>query len=1304
MVDHVFILLYNEDKKEEIKKYFIEQISEEIITFVNVPNTDDEIKEQFNTDIETIKKKDFTTEQISKYETVIKSIFKSDNIENYKTFLILDETYELLKPWNEIVEYIKPHLNNKDWNALSLEFGSTNNTNDLCSITKKTARVTGTVYKTDIINEKIKNRKIPMKYDIDYFIRTRIYLKFLSTCQKLVKSSSYKNPPKTNKSAPKTIRKELKSKYIEGDILQLPMVKTIVVSVDIHSNKPDDFIDEIMTMYPNTNFYNNEDVKPTIGEPLYMDTDKGRTIIWTFYDSKKEPSTQTNQLRKSLKKIVEQGTYDTLTFSYGYGNRSEWDTMKRIIDKLNIKTHIIKSPNVRLYDGDKSKYENLGLKLVTQEKKTQPTMDLSRPQSKDRNLLHRDKGYGLYMKQLLTRKITLPIQSIGSNQQTIIETYLKRTIEGRCIPEGFVRPNSIRIVRITYPILSGTNVIIHVIFTALICNPVANIEFKGVITNKTKAGLIVRSREDISPIIVFLARDHHYKNRRFNRMNVGDTVNVRIIGRRFEIGDTYIYCIGVMSDYRSRQEEMTSLRDIPVQYKKPSFKPSSTNAAVWLVMKDEKYIAGALASCWSWKASGSSVDCVCMMTPDIYSNKTLLKDALKVFDIVVEVPYITQESNLRKAIQDKYSHWVSDSYTKWNCLLLDQYEKILFIDADTVIVHCMDELFNCSTPSGTFSSPWVSPYNTKSHKSNPFYEYENHCERIPRDIMEQGKETHFLIGTSVLLKPNENDYISFRSWLNSQKPFGYTSSGSMLDEQSISLFYHEVKQTEWNYIDQRYNAIPWKLNWIMRLYENPEKNIPYIYHYFNIKPWNMEHNTYNSLDLWWSFVSMLINQYPELKKYYSSEQLSSFNSNKNRCFFCEYLGRDDRHMFINDNTNEFECPYQKQFNSKCKRLDIQNVIITGEEPDETFILKGGDTTKQINEYLLKLKERFETSINEEPTRKTKLNDKETILCYNESCGILKEHLNERQIDTVERVQSSFNANTYPNIHLIIPYMVRDNNYILQPWDLTLSTYLKNNELSTKDIITIFKQFTILIYKFQSPNYIGRMHCNIDLDSIVCYKLPIDMNIRRLQYVYGDNHIEIPLLQDRYILSLKNYESSKPISDFKDTLYKTNEDFETFIHTLEEYKQTIIKNNFNKDDIKKLLTEHNIDIKNEDRLFDLIETNELYDELIATNKDLLICAINAEHIENELNILREYYKKFINNGIEFLFKEEEEPKHSLQDIIDGVEKLFSLNESLNIHIKINDVERPFDGDDKTIMIHSIEGYNKLLEVHSIKIDS
>ena len=62
--------------------------------------------------------------------------------------------------------------------------------------------------------------------------------------------------------------------------------------------------------------------------------------------------------------------------------------------------------------------------------------------------------------------------------------------------------------------------------------------------NITKAGIRAETDEQSSPVVVFIARDHHHNNETFSEIKVDDSINMRVIGIRYELNDKYISVIG----------------------------------------------------------------------------------------------------------------------------------------------------------------------------------------------------------------------------------------------------------------------------------------------------------------------------------------------------------------------------------------------------------------------------------------------------------------------------------------------------------------------------------------------------------------------------------------------------------------------------------------------------------------------------------------------------------------------------------------------------------------------------------------
>lgn len=160
------------------------------------------------------------------------------------------------------------------------------------------------------------------------------------------------------------------------------------------------------------------------------------------------------------------------------------------------------------------------------------------------------KYSGIYSRSLITRSVVLPIVTIGKNIKETIEKCIATNFEGKCVVEGFVKPNSSKII--TYSsgiIVQGTNIKFEVVFECQICCPVEGMLVPCVAKNITKAGIRAESDEEVpTPIVVFIMRDHNYMSKYFSSINENDQIMVRVIGQRFELNDKYVSIIGEAVD------------------------------------------------------------------------------------------------------------------------------------------------------------------------------------------------------------------------------------------------------------------------------------------------------------------------------------------------------------------------------------------------------------------------------------------------------------------------------------------------------------------------------------------------------------------------------------------------------------------------------------------------------------------------------------------------------------------------------------------------------------------------------------
>jgi DNA-directed RNA polymerase subunit E'/Rpb7 len=155
----------------------------------------------------------------------------------------------------------------------------------------------------------------------------------------------------------------------------------------------------------------------------------------------------------------------------------------------------------------------------------------------------------IYSRSIINRTINLPITVIGKNLKQVIEEYISFYYEGKCVVEGFIKPQSTKIL--TYSsgtIKRGNFVSFDIVFECQICFPVEGTIISCIVKTNTKAGITAESADEKpSPIIVFVARDHHYYSSQFNDVKEGDKINIKVIGQRFELNDKFVSIIGELN-------------------------------------------------------------------------------------------------------------------------------------------------------------------------------------------------------------------------------------------------------------------------------------------------------------------------------------------------------------------------------------------------------------------------------------------------------------------------------------------------------------------------------------------------------------------------------------------------------------------------------------------------------------------------------------------------------------------------------------------------------------------------------------
>jgi hypothetical protein len=154
----------------------------------------------------------------------------------------------------------------------------------------------------------------------------------------------------------------------------------------------------------------------------------------------------------------------------------------------------------------------------------------------------------IFAQSVLHRTVYVNITHVGNGLERNLKKSLEQMCEGRCIEEGYVKPQSIKLLTYSSGVAYAENVRFDVAFECKICYPTEGMRLQCFAKNITKCGIRAEMYEDSSldvstPMMIFIARDHHYNDNNINDIVVGQKIVVRVLGCRFELNDTFISVI-----------------------------------------------------------------------------------------------------------------------------------------------------------------------------------------------------------------------------------------------------------------------------------------------------------------------------------------------------------------------------------------------------------------------------------------------------------------------------------------------------------------------------------------------------------------------------------------------------------------------------------------------------------------------------------------------------------------------------------------------------------------------------------------
>jgi len=159
----------------------------------------------------------------------------------------------------------------------------------------------------------------------------------------------------------------------------------------------------------------------------------------------------------------------------------------------------------------------------------------------------------LYQTSKVHHKVCVPFSNIPNFAR--IEEHLKQIvsneIDGKCIPAGFVKPGSCVLQCYSVGTFLAGNIQFVLDIECMICCPKEGTVISCVAKTVTQAGIRAYAFSEPSPVVVYVSREMYdavSKNRlmanSMDSIKPGDVIQIRVVGRRFELNDKHVSIIG----------------------------------------------------------------------------------------------------------------------------------------------------------------------------------------------------------------------------------------------------------------------------------------------------------------------------------------------------------------------------------------------------------------------------------------------------------------------------------------------------------------------------------------------------------------------------------------------------------------------------------------------------------------------------------------------------------------------------------------------------------------------------------------
>lgn len=181
----------------------------------------------------------------------------------------------------------------------------------------------------------------------------------------------------------------------------------------------------------------------------------------------------------------------------------------------------------------------------------------------------------IYINNVLKKRMCIKAKYLNEDIDEYILKYLKSNNEGKCITEGYVKPDSIKVIKKSVGKMIGSrftgDATYDIIYTADVCNPVSGNIINCKVKFINKIGILGTN----GPIIITVPKQLH-KGTDFDMISIGDIIKIEVIAKKFALNQNEIKIVAKIwnenenktkkSGMNKKKDELVSSDLTPILY------------------------------------------------------------------------------------------------------------------------------------------------------------------------------------------------------------------------------------------------------------------------------------------------------------------------------------------------------------------------------------------------------------------------------------------------------------------------------------------------------------------------------------------------------------------------------------------------------------------------------------------------------------------------------------------------------------------------------------------------------------------